>query len=107
MGLRFLIMVRSLHLLSLKARPEAADHGDIVQILLESGAIILRLHFPLHFSVICKHCHFAMENRIWKVVHKKRAGPSIEPCGTPEVTGKSHDVTPSTVTHWHLPQRYA
>ena len=29
--------------------------------------------------------------------NKKRAGPSIDPCGTPEVTGRSRDVAPSTV----------
>ena len=37
--------------------------------------------------------------------NKKRAGPSIDPCGTPEVTGRSRDVAPSTVTRWRLPQR--
>ena len=39
--------------------------------------------------------------------NKKKAGPSIEPCGTPEMTGRSRDVAPSTVTRWGLPQRYA
>ena len=37
--------------------------------------------------------------------NKKRAGPSIDPCGTPEVIGRSRDVAPSTVTRWRLPQR--
>ena len=35
--------------------------------------------------------------------NKKRAGPSIEPCGTPEVTGRSREVATSTVTRWRLP----
>ena len=34
--------------------------------------------------------------------NKKRAGLSTEPCGTPEMTGRSRDVTPSTVTRWRL-----
>ena len=37
---------------------------QIIQILLESGAIILRHHYLVYFSVICKHCHFAIEGRI-------------------------------------------
>ena len=39
--------------------------------------------------------------------NKKRAGPSIELCGTPEMTGRSRDVAPNAVTRWRLPQRYA
>ena len=39
--------------------------------------------------------------------NKKGAGPSFEPCGTPEMTGRSRDVAPSTMTRWRLPQRYA
>ena len=27
--------------------------------------------------------------------------PRIDPCGTPEVTGKGLDIAPNIVTHWH------
>ena len=35
----------------------------------------------------------------------KRTGASIEPLGTPEVTGRSFEVAPSAVTHWGRPDR--
>ena len=32
---------------------------------------------------------------------RNNMGPRIDPCGTPEVTGKGFDVAPNIVTHWH------
>ena len=33
-------------------------------------------------------------------------GPRIDPCGTPEVTGRALDVAPNIVTRWDRLGRY-
>jgi hypothetical protein len=38
--------------------------------------------------------------------NRKSAGPSIEPCGKPEITGRVLEVTPSTVTRWRWSVKY-
>ena len=36
----------------------------------------------------------------------KRSGPSLEPCGTPALTSRKLDFSPSTITHCFLFDRY-
>ena len=31
-----------------------------------------------------------------------RQGPSSEPCGTPDVTGTSEEISPPIMTHWDM-----
>ena len=32
------------------------------------------------------------------------SGPNVEPCGTPQIIFTGWDNTPSTLTHWDLPE---
>ena len=36
---------------------------------------------------------------------EKRAGPSTEPCGTPDVTGRRLEIVDPMRTHWNLSDR--
>ena len=109
MGLHFLVMVWSLHFLLLKARPEAADLEDRLSRsgwrAVPSSSDITTFYTLVPSANIATLLLRIESGRLFTYI-KKGAGPSIEPCGTPKVTGRSLDVAPSTVTHWRLPQRY-
>ena len=49
----------------------------------------------------------SMETNVSNVEAKKRIGPSIDPCGTPDVTGTSLERSPSRTTVCDLPFRKA
>ena len=91
MGLR-------LHFLSLKARPEAADHEDRLSRscwrAAPSSSDITTLYTLVSSANIATLLLRIESGRLF--TYKKRAGPSIEPRGTPEVTGRSPDVAPAT-----------
>ena len=94
------------HFLSLKARPEAADHEDRLSRscwrAAPSSSDITTLYTLVSFANIATLLLRIEPGRLF-TYNKKTAGPSIDPCGTPEVTGRSRDVAPSTVTRWRLP----
>jgi hypothetical protein len=40
------------------------------------------------------------------IYSRNNRGPSIEPCGTPEVTGRKSELSPSITTLWVLSDKY-
>ena len=63
-------------------------------------------------SVVGEHHHLSLGDDVREVVYiqpreRKKAGPRNEPWGTPDVTGKSRKVAPSTLKRWRRSQRYA
>ena len=59
-----------------------------MQILLESGTTLYTLVSSANIATVL----LRIESGRLFTYNKKRAGPNTEPCGTPEVTGRSRDV---------------
>ena len=72
--------------------------------------IIKVFHLPPYFRVVSIHHHFCSwakirDNISFKNVTKS-VGPSIDPWGTPDITGNSPEVDPPITTHCFLSLRY-
>ena len=67
---------------------------------------IILLHILVSSAYSAKFVPGLMQDRISFMNKTKRRGPSMEPWGTPELTGTLLDLSPPITTHWVLFCRY-
>ena len=105
-GLTFLVMRCALHLRELNCRVEMVDRCKIDARLhtscwrsCVSHDDLIAFNSLVSFAIIATWLDWTASGSEF-TQRRKSIGPSIEPCGTPDVTGRVPDVAPNAVTHW-------
>ena len=98
----FHVMERTLHFLTLNSMPQVCDHWTRVlrSCWRASWSCFEVISLYRRQSSAKRRTEDCRELAMSLMKMRNRAGPSTEPWGTPESTGHSLDVKPSTTTRW-------
>ena len=99
----------SLLLVSLKDRPDVTDHcskfcRSLWSRVASSSHLMVGYNFVSSANIAIWEL-FAESGRSF-TYERNRAGPRIDPCGTPDYIGSVSKVAPSTVTRWRRSVKY-
>ena len=71
-----------------------------MNVLLDLHVVQLILDWMMKLNIISIHKDSAVRNRVCSLidVYQEIIGPKIDPCGTPDTTGRRLDSAPSSTT---------